>query len=358
MVAHFSGKVYPDLTFSIGIVPPKKKRLEDSLYDKDIEDIYDSYDEYYNKYGCTKKRVVQFLTKPGDCGRFIKGNESSRKVKRYGSKGITRYGKKSVSCFGAILQERYRNACTGFGTATVPAFHPRVLYAIGERWGEITRRFFQKLRRSCERKGKAFIYYGVTEIQEKRYKSYGIPVPHLHFAYVCRDNRGSEFYFTASQARRFWQESITESVARLDVAYEGESISFQASIDLQIVKKSVSAYMGKYLTKGVKVCDKMIEDGYEEMMPKQWWFACMQMKKWLKFATIRMTQDMCASFFHGIENLLHGCKVRWCNFVDVETEPGRYVIFGLVGRLYNDYYSELRREWDELQAGLGHTASG
>ena len=335
------------MTFSVGVVPPKKKLLEDSLYDKDMEAVYDEYDEYYNKYGRTKKRTVRFLAKAPDLGRFIKGQQSSRKLKRYGSKGITRYGKKSISCFGAILSEKYRNECLGFGTATVPRYSDCVLRAIGQQWSEITRRFFQKLRRCCEKKNRSFVYYGVTEIQEKRYKSYGIPVPHLHWGYVCRDNRRSEFFFTPCQVRRFWKESITESLSRVGVTPIGKYVNYRASVDIQVVKKSIGAYMSKYLSKGVKCCEKMIEEGFESLMPKQWWFASMQMKDALKKSTVRTTQEECASFFHGIEKLLHGCKVEWCNFVDVEVSPGEYRIFGIVGRLSKEEYARYAERIDK-----------
>ena len=345
-LTQFSGKVYPDKTFAVGIVPPKKKRLDDSLYDKDIENTYDSYTESYNKYGRTKKRTVQFVTKPVVYDRFIKGQQSSRKLKRYGSQGITRYGKKSITCFGAILSSKYRNERLGFGTATVPRFSDCVLRAIGQQWGEITRRFFQKLRRCCEKKGRQFIYYGVTEIQEKRYKSYGIPVPHLHWGYVCRDNKRSEFYFSSNDVRRFWKQSIMESLSRVGVTPIGKYVNFRASIDIQIVKKSIGAYMSKYLSKGVKCVQEMIENGFESLMPKQWWFASMQMKKALKASTVRTSQKESAEFFYNLEKLLHTCKVSWCNFVDVEVSPGEYRIFGVVGRLSDDYYKEFQKRID------------
>jgi hypothetical protein len=338
-ITRLSGKIYPDLTFAVGIVPAKKKRQEDDEYDRDIESTYDSYTETYTKYGQRKKRDVKFIADQPDLRRFIKGQQSSRTLKTYGNKGITKYGKKSTSCFGAILEKNYRRGTIGFGTATIPGYNHDTLRAIGSQWGEIVRRFFQKLRRSCEKKNRTFIYYGVSEIQEKRYKRERIPVPHLHFGYICRDKPGSEFYFTAKQARRFWEQSIIESLSRIGIALTGKGvINYNASIDVQIVKKSVRAYMSKYLTKGVATIEKMVNDGHGEYLPKQWWFACMQMKQMLKNNTVRATQEECASFFYEIEKLLHTCKVEWCNFVDVEVSPGEYRIFGIVGRLTKKFY--------------------
>ena len=252
-----------------------------------------------------------------------------------------------MTCFGALLQKHYRVACLGFGTCTVPRFPDAVLRAIGKEWGEITRRYFQKLRRACQKKGSEFIYFGVSEIQEKRYKRFGVPVPHLHYGYVCRDKRGSEFYFTASEARRFWRESINESLKRVNIAPPGESVDYNAAIDLQLVKKSIGAYMAKYLSKGIKTAQKIIDDGFEDMLPKQWWFASMQMKEALKKSTVKTTQEECASFFYGIEKLLHGCKVEWCNFVDVEVSPGEYRIFGIVGRLSKEEYARYAERIDK-----------
>ena len=345
ILTRFSGKIYPDRTFSIGIVPRLKKSLEDSLYDNRIEESWDSYTEVKNKYGRTKKTEIAFLSKAPVLRRFIKGQESSPKVEKYGSKGITKYGKKNISCIGAIYEEKFKRGRLGFGTCTIPNFDDIILRVIGCEWSEITRRFFQKLRRNCEKIGRAFIYYGCTEIQEKRYRRTGIPVPHLHFGYVCRDKRGSEFYFTAADARRFWRESITESLSRVGVTLAGEEAGFGASIDLQLVKKSVRKYISKYMSKGGKVVQEIVDHGFEKNLPKQWWFACMQSKKWFKTLTIRMTQELCSSFFYGLEKRMYANEIKWCRFVEVEQGEGRYVVFGLVGTLEEDTYVDLREKY-------------
>lgn len=342
MVAQLSGKIYPDKTFSIGVVPSRKKRLDDDLYDKDIEEAYDSYSETYSQYGRTKRRNVQFLANQPAKDRFIKGHESSRESKKYGKTGITRYGKKSLSCFGAILQDRFDRSCLGFGTATVPNYSDEILLIVGSEWGQITRRFFQKLKRHCEKQGKQFVYFGCTEIQEKRYRTYGIPVPHLHFGYVCRSSKNSAWYFTSSTVRRFWQESLIESISRVGAYPEDEDVCYRASIDLQIVKKSISAYMAKYVSKGVKIVGEIVERGFGKNLPSQWWFASMQMKKWLKESIIRMHQAMCASFFYGIESNVFGEQVTWWKYVEAEVAPGEYRIFGMVGRLHPDFYNTIK----------------
>lgn len=345
ILTRFSGKIYPDKTFSIGICPRKKKTVEDGIYDNRCKENWDSYTEVKSKYGRTVKTDIAFLSKEYVDDRFIKGSKSSRKVKKYGSKGITKRGKKAVSCFGAIMQQMYKRSDLGFGTATIPSYSDLVLLVIGCEWGEIVRRFFQKLRRCCQKKGREFIYYGVTEIQEKRYKRCGVPVPHLHWGFLSRDNKHSEFYFTANDARRFWQQSVTESLSRVGVIPERKDIDYRASIDLQIVKKSISAYMSKYLTKGCETVQEMVDNGFGKNLPSQWWFASMQMKKWLKEYTIRMSQDLCTSFFYGLEKRMYANEIEWCNFVEVETDPGRYVIFGLVGRLSGRSYEYYREKY-------------
>ena len=337
-IPQFSGKIYPDKSLSIGVVPPKKACLDDILYEKDCAENWDSYRDSKLKYGKRVYYDTAFLSRKPDCDRFIKGQQSSRKLRRYGSKGISKYGKKNLSCFGALMQGKYPLARLGFGTATIPRYSDAVLRAIGQQWGEITRRFFQKLRRYCLKKGVEFVYYGCTEIQEKRFKSYGVPVPHLHFGYVCRDSSDSEFYFKPRIVRQFWKESVEESLRRVGVTPVQRYVNWRASIDTQVVKKSISAYMSKYLSKGCKCVEEMVDKGFESCMPKQWWFACMQLKEWLKEETIILSQKDCYSYFYQIEQYLYTNEVSWCNFVDVEVSPGEYRIFGLVGRLSKEAY--------------------
>lgn len=341
----FSGKIYPDKSFSLGIVPKKKKRLEDEHYDKDTGEIYDSYQLVKRVCGRKVKVDYEFLKGTAVPNRLVKGQESSRKPRRYGSHGITGYGKKNVRCIGVILQRRYRKCRLGFGTCTIPPFSDIILGIIAGEWSEITRRFFQKLRRHCEKKGKKFIYYGVTEIQSERYKSTGIPVPHLHFGYVCRDSKKGDFYFTPTTVRKFWRQAIGESLVRCSISFRGEKVSYLASVDLQVVRKSVGAYMSKYLSKGCDVVDDMIERGFTKWLPKQWWFACMQCKKWFKESIIRMSQELCASFFYDLESYLHQWKITWCNYVDVQITPDRSVVLGLVGKLDWKLYGRLKDEY-------------
>ncbi len=153
-IAHFTGSIYPDKTFSVGYVAKKKKSLSDSQYDKDIESEHDAYDYEYNYYGRKYKATQRFFSTSVIPGRFINRDELSQPTKpkkRYGLQGITEKGKKTTSNCALLLQEKYGKARLGFATCTLPGYSNAVLQVISSQWSEIVRRFYQQIRRDLKK---------------------------------------------------------------------------------------------------------------------------------------------------------------------------------------------------------------
>lgn len=345
-IARFTGKIYPDKTFSIGFCPRQKKKQVEKDYDKAYNDQFDSYSEIVNSRFGENERVTRKFQIPLQAeSRFIKSSESSQKKskgsKKYGQKGITRYGKKSVTNIALLLQKKYGRKRIGFGTATLPQLDFECLKTIQSNWGDVVRRFFQSMKRALKKRGVEFDYCGVTEIQERRYKKSGLMVLHLHWAYLSR-GKNSKFYIEACEIRKLWYRTIARVLAlhkrSLDLPLE----AFKASIDCQVVKKSCSAYLGKYLSKGAKVVSEISED-LKEQLPSQWWFASMQCKKMLKDAIIRMDAKTSEAFFYGIEHYLHEGVVIFARFIEVERKElsGEYIKVGLIGALSQEAYNIL-----------------
>jgi hypothetical protein len=244
-IALFSGKIYPDRSFSLGRVPKPKKKTEDSQYDLKyqnqpdvdygavtdwltgamniggkfcsisenpgaVEHVYQLRENSEEQIEVLKE--VQKV-KNGDFSNFrdvevnldlpllVKSPKSSQEKRgRYGKHGITGFGKRFVKNACILLQQRYGKRRLGFATATLPDMGVSSLKVIISNLSDVVRRFYQKLRRICEKRGCQFIYVGVVEIQEKRFQTSGLPVPHLHFVYVSKASSSSGYTFTTKDA--------------------------------------------------------------------------------------------------------------------------------------------------------------
>lgn len=335
----FTGTLYPDRGFSIGSIPREQKLKSEQKYDCDFKSQLDSYDTEEIIYG---KRVLhrhEIFTGLKNYDRFIEGPESSQNPKTYGSKGITKYGIRVVRNSALLLERKYGKSRLAFGTATVPNYRSDVLRLVAGRWGEITRRFFEELSRELNRRGHKLNYVSVTEIQEKRFHSTGCAVPHLHWIYVCRDKRSSEFYIHSDKVRRIWERTLKNALRDVSDRELRQGIEYNACIDTSTIRTSAVAYIGKYMSKGVKVVNAMIEKGWSEF-PKQWWSACVAVKKMFKDSLVRLDSKTCEAFFYGLEHYLHEGVIEWASFVSVEIN-GRDRTMGLVGTLSKEAYSAI-----------------
>ena len=332
-----TGKVYPDRSFTIGIVPQKKPRSQDKQYERAVraqpETDYGALADWYEGTNTIAGEYCYLRDRP----LFIKGLESSReKISAYGEKGITGYGRRVVKNSCILLTKYWKKTNLGFGTCTLPDMHPDTLKCVLANWGEITRRFFQKLSRLYKKLGKHFYYVGCTEIQPKRLETYKMPVPHLHFVYKARSRDWQSWTLDASIDYGFWNDAVNEVLVKHGFFPLMGEYGHTGSFKLERIKTSAAAYLGKYISKGVKEVERMQELGYNAF-PKQWWFACMQTKKMFKDSIIRLHACEASHIFYGLEAMLHEGIVEWGKYVELEIN-GEYYKLGCVGTFSHDAY--------------------
>ena len=255
---------------------------------------------------------------------FIKAPQLSQtSTKTYGSRGITRYGRRAVRNIAWLLQERYTRKRLGFVTCTLPSFPEEIHRLINLYWNEVTRRFYQKLKRLAEKRDHEFLYTGVTEIQEKRFEKSGIPCPHLHFVYLCRPNPRSTPIFSVFDLWCAWNKSIVEVVDLYTPGYTLDTPLATGSCHVQTVKKSAANYLGKYLSKGSKTLKAMQEAGWCDF-PKQWWTASMQCKKIFRASIIVIPSGLAKEIFQDPEVWIEAHCITNIFYVYVEGRTGRY----------------------------------
>jgi hypothetical protein len=186
---------------------------------------------------------------------------NSHKQVRHGFQGLTPPGRKNIDSSLRLLQER-RNLLS-FWTVTLPT-GPMKEVARLDCWPRFVDRLLQLLRRHLEQALGFAIYVGVAELQEKRTLREGMPCPHLHIVFQGR--RHSRAPWAASK------ESLDVMIAKA-ARYAGIEYSggYASAGNVQQIRKSVRAYLGKYMTKGSSDARPWKGTEWEGLIPRQWW---------------------------------------------------------------------------------------
>jgi hypothetical protein len=343
-LTQFAGTVYPDNSFSLGAVPRERKAKIDTHYDRQYASQLDSYSTRVSKYGINYYINIPFWRSPKMIPPLFivtpKSSPDSHKV--YGKHGITRRGRKTVKCASLLLEEKYGKERLGFVTCTLPAFGRIIQRTLISRWGCVVRRFFQKIRRQLKKLRKPLYYVSVTEIQERRFAKTGIPVPHLHFVYVCKDSRYKPYWLYICQIHRAFNVAIAEVLRDIGKNTEidvEDALTLTGSVHAARVQRSSAAYLGKYMSKGSKVLKSMTDAGYVEF-PRQWWSTDMYTRKLYKKSLKPLSSNACKLLFYDIDSYCLRNIVIWHSYVDVKIS-GVVRCIGLVGTLSLHGYLEV-----------------
>ena len=385
IITRLSGKIYPDSSFTIGVAPKPNKRAEDKEYDRLREAQYDSFYETVSTYRGRETVETRFISKPYEKNRsasscpyqsgaikvevldgctpvlvplkdvsvscldaiiersplFINGSQSSRKsTLSYGKNGITNYGRRVLENTALLLQRKYGKECLGFGTTTLPGMSVRTLKYLLANWGEVVRRFFQKLTRIAARVNCPFIYVGCTEIQPKRFGRTRLPVPHLHFVYVSKFHLSDGYLIHADEDYTAWNEAVNEVLGKGGFLPLMGEYGHVGSLHIKAVKKNAASYIGKYISKGAKEVKAMQDEGYTDF-PRQWWFACMQCKDMFKASITYISGDDAWYIFTNLAELVLSKVLAYGRYVEVEVSQGLYKVLGCIGRMNLPLYNAL-----------------
>ena len=140
----------------------------------------------------------------------------------------------------------------------------------------------------------------------------------------------------ADRFRKYWKESVGQVISKYG-QNENKEISFRASVDCQVIRKSVVAYLGKYLSKGVELFKEIAKIEYEEYVPSQWWTANQTLKNKIKAGTIHIDTKMCQEYFYNFDWYLSQGIFTYFDFVTTDIN-GEERIIGCVGRMTFECY--------------------
>lgn len=193
-----------------------------------------------------------------DSGLISEGDvmESRGKSRaRKGGKGITPYGCRMVRNAAHVLQSEAGKGRLVFATVTLPSLPMKQMSIVHENWDKVTEYYRLNIRRMLQREGLSGEMVTVSEIQEKRYKKSGLPVLHLHSVFVGKTRIG-KFAISTEDHDDAWYRAC---LSVIDI--EREEVA--SACNLQRVKKDAGAYLGKYMSKGVKTVEDIAANGLD-----------------------------------------------------------------------------------------------
>jgi hypothetical protein len=258
----------------------------------------------------------------------------SKRPVRYGLKGMPGRARKMVRNACYLLESDAGRSQLSFLTLTLPALSGEELRTVHHEWAKVLSSIKRKLHLRLYNAGvdnnEVVV---VSEIQEERYETTGYPVLHLHALFQGR-NRRMAWAIDKSEIRQLWKETIENIV--------GASHDFGKSTRIESVKKSAENYMGKYMSKGVAAVQGVIDDGFTDWLPRQWWSMTRTLSKRIR-VLIRISHQSAATVWYFLLNGIKG-MCQWFRPVHVEAVTGEKYLVAFYGKFTTEMNDSIESE--------------
>jgi len=226
---------------------------------------------------------------------------------------FTSYGRRIVRNGAWWLQKEFGRDSLSFLTCTLPDEVVEI-FAIAEDaaglWSEIIRQFEQWLKRQLRSSGLCDFIVGVTEVQEKRWTNFGKVGLHLHWVFQGRAGNRSAWSIKKEEFANAWNKILSNVLQR---KVEGNSAT-----RVERVKKSVENYLSKYMSKGGKVIEDIIEDGKRHLLPSSWWNVSHCLRRIIKAAIIKPSDEAKNCLYDIREQLKNQGIIQWFYIHEIE----------------------------------------
>lgn len=253
-------------------------------------------------------------------------NVSNSLRTRRGQKGISRYGRLLVrnACF---LMERANPLDTvTFLTTTLPPMDIHTNRYIVENWATVVKNFTLALGRVLRDGDLNGEIVGVTEVQEGRLSANADFIGlHLHLLFIGR-RPYSTWVLTRPEVERLWRNAIGSVAKRI-----AETGDFSRSTNLQRLKVSGAAYIGKYLSKGVGVVAKIKEKNPDITLPACWYTCTISLRD-----KVKRLQSVGKVPATKIQDWIEAGETKYftnLTTVSISGDDGREILIGWAGRL-------------------------
>lgn len=250
---------------------------------------------------------------------------NSPRAKR-GQNGISRYGRLLVRNAAFLMERANALDTVTFLTTTLPPMDVVSNRFIVENWHKVVKNFIKALGRKLQSGGLSGEIVGVTEVQEGRLSAQADFIGlHLHLLFVGR-RPFQTWALTMREVEDYWKAAIG-SVAP-SVARESD---FSYSTNMQRLKKSGAAYIGKYLSKGVKVVEQIKTANPGITLPACWYTCTLSLRG--KVERLQVVGKVPAK---KIQEWLDRGKTEYfvsISTVTIPSEGGKELCIGWAGKL-------------------------
>ena len=254
---------------------------------------------------------------------------------RYGLRGMTSEARRKVRASAYLLQEMYGKERLSFVTLTVPPLcDVQSERRLASRWHDAVRYLLRRIKQLLRERQLPRTVVGVCEIQVKRYAASGQFPLHIHLVLVGRKRKRGAWGIHYSEFRKAWAE-----ILELIVGY---SIETRYLENVKQVEKDAGNYLGKYMSKSQNEIEKVVDDGNEWMLPKQWWFSTKEMKSWLKSRTCRGEKcgQLLESMVHEVWDNPGLYPDLWLRKVSIRLDDFEYTA-GWIGKIPLEWVQDL-----------------
>jgi len=289
----FRGYLHPSGRVTVGLSPKPKVLKADAEYERTRPLVeYVQYERWHYEEGLIKG-YDQREKRTSSLGLSDVPNCHKPEGRRHGLKGIPRSGRYRILEGATVLQQRHGKRL-GFYTLTCPYTQVEHIYEFNRNFAEITRRFFQELKREYSRVGVTFAYVAAYEIQGERFRETSIPVLHFHWVSPCYLPNSYQFVIGADAIRSIYARVLCSVVA--------PPPSCDSALDAQVIKKSASGYLAKYLSKGGDEISA-VADVAPSQLPRKWWSMSKNVLCAIKRTTIELEEQFCEVLMYGQQSI-------------------------------------------------------
>jgi hypothetical protein len=233
-----------------------------------------------------------------------------------------------------LLQRDCGRENLSFLTLTVPELPGRYMLLLHQNWSKIMaavrKKLMLRLTNAAIAKPRIIV---VSEVQTKRYERTGNPVLHLHALFPGR-NPYSSWAVNRSEIQQLWQETISNVV--------GYFVDCSKATRIEPVRKSAENYMGKYMSKGVAAVQAIVDAGYADWLPRQWWGMTRLLSQQIR-SLIRITHQSATTLWHGLLDGIPGL-CQWFRPVHVEATTGEKYLVAFYGKLTTEMNNSIESE--------------
>lgn len=190
--------------------------------------------------------------------RILEKSSESRKKLTTMTKNMARNLRNAVY----LMEDEHGKDQLSFLTLTIPSLPHSELDVICQQWGRLTNEILKWVQYKCEKQGMVFEYAYCTEIQEKRLETRGEYAPHLHIVFRGKNGKRSNWAVSPKQVRAAWLRLLSTCV--------GHSVKSDSVENLQVIRKSASRYLSKYVSKGVRYRSEHLQGAYNKRLRTHW----------------------------------------------------------------------------------------